>query len=105
MFKKTALIALLCMTSLKAANAPEAGVMETIKNSHGISMWLGAIIPSILSFVSMEFAIRANKDKPDRKDVVAVAKFIRWMSLFVGAYFFDEWFRADFKEFTLNRNA
>lgn len=110
MFKNVALIALLSISSVPVfamdssdfANVAKRGIIETIKNSPGTYKWLGTIVPCILSLVSAQIAITVNKDNPDRKEIVAVSKFIRLLSLVIGAYFLDEWMKTDFKEFALN---
>ncbi|MEX0848607.1 MAG: hypothetical protein WD055_00060 [Candidatus Dependentiae bacterium] len=105
MFKKIALIVLLSISSLQVAHASEAGFMQTVKNSPGISKWLGTIVPNILAFLSMEWIIRANKDNPDRQHVVSTAKCMRFMSFIGGLYFFHQWFNTDFKEWTLSGSS
>lgn len=110
MFKNVALIALLSISSVPVfamnssgiPNVANTGIIKTIKNSPGTYKWLGIIVPCILSLVSAQIAITANKDNPDRKEIVAVSKFIRLLSLVTGAYFLDEWIKTDFKEFALN---
>ena len=103
MLKKLALVVLLSISSLKATDMPKIGCMDTIKNSHGVSMWLGAIIPSILGAVSAEVVLRSNNDCPDRKDIVIVSKVIKFLSLLIGAILVDEWLRTDFKEWLVKK--
>lgn len=102
MFKKIALIVLLSISSLQVAHASEAGFIQRVKNSPGTSKWLGTIVPSVLTCLSMEWIIRVNKENPDRQHVVSAAKSLRFVSFIGGLYFFHQWFNTDFKEWTLS---
>lgn len=87
------------MCNVRAADVPQTNFMKSLKDSHGMSTWVGIIIPSVLAFISMETVIRANQDKPEHNDIVSVAKYLRWMSLLTAAFFVDKWYNIDFKEF------
>lgn len=106
MFKNTMLIVLLSMTCPALATAgpsTQQTTIETIKKSRGLGKWFGTIIPCILSLISTEAAIRMNKDKPDRKEVVVAAKFMRLLCVVLGCFFLDEWTKTDFKDWSFRR--
>jgi hypothetical protein len=101
MFKNIVLIALLSMGS---AHVYGASTIETVKEHRGIARWMGTIIPCVLSLVSAEVAIRSNKDNPDRQEVVVGARIMRLLSLVFGAFFIDEWYKHEFKPWSLGKS-
>ena len=98
MFKKMVLVGLLCVGGLQA-NPPE----KPIKKRHKISLWFKAIIPSILSYASLEAFIRANRDNSDREQLVNGAKHAQWLPVIVGAYCLNIWMETDLKEWFLKK--
>ena len=104
--KVTALIALLSIYSVPVfAACDQTTTVETVKKSRGLGKWFGTIIPCLLSLISAEVAIRENKNNPDRKEVVAVAKFMRFFSLLSACFFLDEWIKTDFKEWSFRNST
>ena len=58
MLKKLSLLILFSISSLQAANVPKVSFITRVKNSKGVAMWFGSIIPSILSFVSLALLLK-----------------------------------------------
>jgi hypothetical protein len=102
MFRKIALIGLISISSLYGEEAPTQATPRR-EQHHQVSLWFKAIIPSILSYASMEWIVRANKDNPDRQQLVTGAKHARWLPAIIGTYCLNIWMDRDLKEWMLRK--
>lgn len=73
MLKKLSLLILFSISSLQAANVPKVNFITRVKNSKGVAMWFGSIIPSILSFVSLALLLKESHLNNREKDNMRLA--------------------------------
>ncbi len=104
MFKKVALIGLISISSLLPMNIDGADVEQRHTHECGkVSLWFKAIIPSILSYASLEWFVRANRNNPDRHQLVENVKYAQWAPFIIGCYCLNLWMDTDFKEWSLSK--
>lgn len=89
MLKKLALIVVLGISNLHAADVPKTSLIKRIKNSPVTLKIVAGIIPCIAAMISMEVVGRVYKNRPDKKKVVIAAHYIKCISLGVFTVFYD----------------
>lgn len=107
MSKRLVLIALLLISgsqAVAASPAPKVSFIETVKQSKGLGKWLGTIIPCALAGISAHIAIKMNKNRPDRAEVVTTSKVIRFLSGMLGCFFLNDWIDTDFKSWSIGKS-
>lgn len=98
MLKKLALVVILGINTIQAAETPKAGFIQRIKNSPALVKWTGGIIPFLATGISMEALRRTYKDNPEKSTLVKIVTGIECIALLIAVTFYDWWFRIDFKK-------
>ena len=98
MFKKVMLIGLISLSSLHGSE------VQPPKKRKKISLWFKAIIPSIISYASLEGIVRACKNSPGKQNFVNNAKYAQWLPVIIGCYCLNIWMDTDLKEWMIRKD-
>ncbi len=80
----------------------ETTSIESKRKKRKFCLWFKAIIPSILSYGSLEALILFLKKKEVHKQWIKSIKNAQWLPIIIGTYCLNIWMDTDLREWMLN---